>query len=115
MLQPRLGQPDIPASPQAEELQGLGQRALDPGACPVALAPVLRFLLAAGFLERLMFDARPEEVRLRGLALAWSRSPAVSASYPRAIGPGRSGASRSTFRRYITPSTATIKIVTKST
>src|SRR3712207_6898462 len=29
VLQPGLGQPDVPASPQVKELQGLGQRALD--------------------------------------------------------------------------------------
>lgn len=70
MLQPRLGQPDIPAVPQVEELQGLGQRALDPGACRVALTPFLRFLLAAGFLEGLMLGARPEgEIARAGVGL----------------------------------------------
>jgi hypothetical protein len=36
----------------------LGQRALDPGACRVALTPFLRLLLAAGFLERLSLRRR---------------------------------------------------------
>jgi hypothetical protein len=46
--------------PQVEELQGLRQRALDSGACRVALAPCLRFLLPTGVLERFMLGARPE-------------------------------------------------------
>ena len=49
---PSLGEPDVPTSPQAEELQGFGQCPLDPGACRVALTPFLRFLLAADLLPR---------------------------------------------------------------
>ena len=65
-----LASPIYRALPQVEELQGLGQRALDPGACRVALAPFLRFLLAAGFLESLMLRARPEgEIARAGLGL----------------------------------------------
>jgi hypothetical protein len=70
VLQPRLGQSNVPALSQIEELQGLGQGALDPGACRVALAPFLCFLLAPGFLERLMLGTRPEgEVARAGLGL----------------------------------------------
>jgi hypothetical protein len=52
VVQSRLDQPDVPTSPQAEELQGFGQCSLDPGACRVALTPFLRFLLAADLLPR---------------------------------------------------------------
>ena len=69
-MQPRLGQPDISAVPQVEELQGLGQSALDPGACCVALTPFLRFLLTTGLLERLMLGTWPKgEIARTGLGL----------------------------------------------